>query len=101
MLLAVNSRSESVPCLLRRPGISVSRKLIQLTIGVLSLSQKSTFSPDGFPLVSVQRARARALEAKVEEELLQSALSHQWVLGQELGAAFNGLDRIPPSAGQQ
>lgn len=43
-------------CLLCGPGTSVSRKLIQLTIGVLLLSQKSTSSPDGFPLVSVKRA---------------------------------------------
>lgn len=50
-------------CLLCGPGISVSRKLIQLTIGVLLLSQKSTFSPDGFPLVSVQRAQALEAES--------------------------------------
>lgn len=38
----------------------------------------------------------RRWETEIEEELLQSILSHRWVLGQELHASCDALDRILP-----
>lgn len=46
------------------------------------------------------RGRGR-WKPQVEEELLQSALSHRWALGWELRAACGGLDGVPPGAGRR
>lgn len=85
-------RSES--CLnpyLRWPGISVSRKLIQITLGC-SRCHKTAL----FPLMVSLWSQFRE---PMCWKLPQPALSHWWVLGWELHAAWAGLDRIPPSAG--
>lgn len=64
---------------------------------MLSLTQNSTFSSDGFPLVSVQRAHA--LEARSGSEAAATCPESLVSVGWELHAACAGSDRIPPSAG--
>lgn len=92
------NRSESyLSPYLRWPGISVSRKLIQITLGCSHWHKTALF-----PLtVSLwfQFREPMHWKPEVGAKLLQPVLSHWWVLGWELYAACAGLDRIPPSAG--
>lgn len=92
------NRSESyLSPYLRWPGISVSRKLIQITLGCSHWHKIALF-----PLtVSLWFQFREPMHWKPEAgaKLLQPALSHWWVLGWELHAACAGSDRIPPSAG--